>query len=90
MEIKTKYGIGDTVFFMFENMIEKGKIEKVKANVNGCFDEPKTTIKYTIALQSIYEPKRHKYDEDDVFSTVDEVIEYLKDPCGEKEEGNEI
>lgn len=33
MTIKTKYGIDDTVFFMYKNKVQSGKIKDIKIHI---------------------------------------------------------
>lgn len=71
INIDLKYNIGDTVYFMYQNKIQKTKIIQVSISI----DEDTTRITYYIRLFGT------KYNMQDfkVFKTKQELINYLND-----------
>lgn len=51
MNIKTKYSIGDKVFFMHDNSVREDRVRVVNVEVNSCYQDAK----------QVAEPARVKY-----------------------------
>lgn len=66
MEVSSKFNIGDKVYFIADNKVQKSDITGVSISANGC----ETKIEYTLHFDSTI-------DEDLVFSTKEELIKSL-------------
>jgi hypothetical protein len=79
-EIVPKYSLGDVVFFEFRGEIYSSKIRDIKIKISR-YNTKRTLIYYTFYEYS--EPlKGAKILEDNLFTTKEELIEYIKDDCG--------
>lgn len=73
MEIKTKYNIGDEVFFMYDNEITTGKIKMVQTVTDLCYNGVCTQVEYYIPCGSY----TGFFKESFVFKTKQELINSL-------------
>ena len=79
-EIVPKYSLGDVVFFEFRGEIYSSKIRDIKIKISR-YNTKRALIYYTFYEYS--EPLRGaKILEDNLFTTKEELIEYIKDDCG--------
>lgn len=79
-EIEPKYSLGDVVFFEFRGEIYSSKIRDIKIKISR-YNTKRALIYYTFYEYS--EPlKGAKILEDNLFTTKEELIEYIKDDCG--------
>ena len=79
-EIEPKYSLGDVVFFEFRGEIYSSKIKDIKIKISR-YNTKRALIYYTFYEYS--EPlKGAKILEDNLFTTKEELIEYIKDDCG--------
>lgn len=79
-EIVPKYSLGDVVFFEFRGEIYSSKIRDIKIKISR-YNTKRALIYYTFYEYS--EPlKGAKILEDNLFTTKEELIEYIKDDCG--------
>lgn len=80
LEIEPKYSLGDVVFFEFRGEIYSSTIRDIKIKI------PRCCIKIVLIYYTFYEYseplKGAKILEDNLFTTKEELIEYIKDDCG--------
>ena len=79
MEVKTKYSIGDTVWYMKDNRIHKGKISKINNTITSTVTSnlgwyQKTT--YHLFNYFSFKPKQ-EYQEHELYPTKEELIKSL-------------
>lgn len=79
MEIKTKYSIGDTVWYIEDNRVHKGKISKINNTITSVMTSKlgwyqKTT--YNLFNYFSFKPKKEYY-ENELFPSKEELFESL-------------
>ena len=79
MEVKTKYSIGDIVWYMEDNRIHKGKVSKINNIITSAVTAKlgwyqKTT--YNLFNYFSFKPK-HEYQEYELYPTKEELIKSL-------------
>lgn len=70
MEIKTRYNIGDGVFIIRENKIQKMTVSEVLAFA----EASETRVAYRFS-ETPYEPQKY---ENDIFPSKEALLEYLQ------------
>lgn len=76
MEIKTKYNIGDEVYFIHNNKVNNSRIKSIEVTCISNYDalyptEPKVVITYHVMINNT------RYCEYDLFKTKEELINSL-------------
>lgn len=75
MELKTKYNIGDAVFFMHNNKVNNSYVKNIEVKVNpdsnGLYPEPHVSVEYHVTINNA------RYYECELFSTKEELINSL-------------
>ena len=70
MTIKTKFKIGDSVFFMHSNKVREGTIKKISINI-----ESHTEIRYKLRVKETFTDKSLL--ENNIFLTKEELLKTL-------------
>lgn len=82
MEIKTKYSIGDTVYFLSGMKIYKATIDTIEISVNKPFGKLNNNIKYYITAHTNtyvnFIPKESPIEESLLFNSETELINNIE------------
>lgn len=85
MELKTKFNVGDTVYFLNDNTLYKGVINYITINVRKC-----SLIIYEVAfINSDNEESTKDMGEDWLFESAKEVVDDLMLNFEKREEEND-
>ena len=71
MDIKTKYEPGQSVFYMDNNKVIEGAIERIHIGVQYKLDDIKVRISYSLFATNKY------YEDDEIFPTKEELLKSL-------------
>ena len=71
MDIKTKYGLGQRVFFMDNNQVQDGPITRIYIGVGYTTKDIKAKISYNIFSTTKF------YEEEELFLTKEELLKSL-------------
>ena len=71
MDIKTKYEPGQSVFYMDNNKVKEGAIERIHIGVQYKWDDIKVRISYSLFATNKY------YEDDEIFPTKEELLKSL-------------
>ena len=75
MNIETKFKLGDDSYFLEDNHIVKGTIEKIEITVDkDSYHEPEILIYYSVSKRNATKNMH----ESDLFETVEELLKHLE------------
>lgn len=75
MQIKTKYNIGDKVFFVFENKIVEAKIHSIEAKI----EKKEIQYSYTVLFITSETCETIRLDENQMYKTTSQLFKDLRD-----------
>lgn len=70
MDIKTRFKVGDVVFFMHNNKVQEGTIKRITVTIESC-----TEIRYKVTMKGIFNGKSLL--ENNIFSSKEELLNSL-------------
>lgn len=71
MDIKTKYDIGQSVFYMDNNKVKEGTIDRIHIDAQYNAKDNKVKISYRLFTTAKY------YEDDEIFLTKEELLKSL-------------
>ena len=71
MDIKTKYDIRQSVFYMDNNKVKEGKIDRIHIDAQYNAKDNKVKISYRLFTTAKY------YEDDEIFPTKEELLKSL-------------
>ena len=77
MEIKTSYSVGEHVYFLYENEIVEGVIVSLFVTFKSRNNNIIKSISYEVEIEDDGDGFYCKFDEEDLFSSKRELLEYL-------------
>ena len=82
MEFKTKYNLGQSVWFVHNNIIRKKKIDCIKINAQDSGDKTLVNHIYTVDFDykdsNNYSQRGKELDSNDMFESQQEIFEHLE------------
>lgn len=75
MKIDTKFAPGDDAYYMEDNRIQKGEIEKIEITIEqDSYHDPEVLIYYSVSKRNT---SRHM-SENELFTSVEETLKHLE------------
>lgn len=78
MTIQTKYRIGDSVVFVYNNEIVTLEVDSISVECNRKWQTVQYTFLINKATNSLDNDETFTVDEEDCFESIDELAEYYK------------